>query len=207
MRHQLVHLLAVGYEELQENICLLAVDDRACCVPRLVSERPDDRQNTSEMSVEILADLRRERAYMPVENLLELIGFVQDSALSRHRLVSLCVRRVQVDFLKKEQERILGCYAQHDGRGKDASGAKRLHCFLKIDECDPINGRYRRPDRRLVRTDVVEEIRMLVRDEPEAEFRNAKERELPVCVIQAQSYSPFAKKPPEHLKKEVLIVR
>ncbi len=207
MSHQLVHFLAVGDEELQENIGLLAVDDRTCRVPRLVPEGADDRQNASKVSVEILTDLRRERAYVPVQNLLELIRFVQGSALSRHRLVRLCVRRVQIDFLKKEQERVLSGHAQHHGSGKDASGAKCLHCFLKIDECGAINSRHCRSDRRLVRTDVVEEIWMLVSDEPATEFRDVKERELPICVIESQSYGALAKETPEHLKKKVLIVR
>ena len=56
VRHELIHLFAVRNKELEQNICLFAINDLASRMACLVSEVANYGKDAREVSIEVLVN-------------------------------------------------------------------------------------------------------------------------------------------------------
>ena len=78
---ELVHLPAIGNEQLEQYVCLFAVDDLSRGMAGLVAEGSDDGEDSGEVCVEVFLDLGRKGRELLVELALELVHLLKDGPL------------------------------------------------------------------------------------------------------------------------------
>jgi len=101
-------------------------------MPGLISKCPDYREDTREVSVQILTDFWGEPCKVIVQNGLETVHLLKQGTFRERAAVGGLMPRVSIDSFEHQQERVLGCDAEHYRRREDTAGFERLHCLLQV---------------------------------------------------------------------------